>query len=329
MSAATGLRVELTRLRWRRAVLLLLLAAVVLPALLLAGTAWETRPMSDADLDRILADRYAAREVERCERRPDQYLPVDPDDTDAADPGACRDIVVSWYGGRSPLAVAQEQRGTLLAASTLVLLLVLLVGTTFVGHDWNTGSMSNQLLFEPRRVRVWLTKAAAVTLVALIVGTAVLAAYWTGLLALADSRDLVVADGVRGDGYEQVLRTGALAGATALAGYALTMLFRSTVATIGVVFGLAVASGALLGIIGQGSGRWTPPLNVMATIQGEVTYYDDSALPPECLTGRYQPDEGCDGTQVITAAEGGTYLGSLLALAVAGSIGSFRRRDVP
>ena len=325
-----ALRVELTRLRWRRAILLLLVAAVVLPALLLAGTAWETRPMSDAEVEAVLADRYAQREVTRCERSPDDYMDLDPSSgISIADPAMCRELVAGWYGGRSPLAVAQEQRGTLLAASTLVLLLVLLTGTTFVGHDWNTGSMSNQLLFEPRRVRVWLTKAAAVTLVGLVLGTAVLAAYWTGLLALSDSRDLVVPDGVRGDGYEQVLRTGALAGATALAGYALTMLFRSTVATVGVVFGLAVASGALLGIIGQESGRWTPPLNVMATIQGEVTYYDDSALPPECFSATRGPDGGCDGTQVITAAEGSTYLGSLLALAVAGSLVSFRRRDVP
>ena len=41
-----ALRVELTRLRWRRAVLLLLVAAVVLPALLLAGTAWNSRPIT-------------------------------------------------------------------------------------------------------------------------------------------------------------------------------------------------------------------------------------------------------------------------------------------
>jgi hypothetical protein len=134
---------------------------------------------------------------------------------------------------------------------------------------------------------------------------------------------------VRTDGYQQVLRTGVLAAGTALGGYALTMLFRSTVATVGVVFALAVASGALLGIIGEGSGRWTPPLNVLAVVQGETSYYDDSSLPPECFTGRGVPDGGCDGTQVITAAQGGLYLGSFLALAVAGSVVSFRRRDVP
>ena len=73
-----GLVVELTRLRWRRAVLLLLGAAVVLPALLLAGTAWETRPMSDADVEAVLDDRYAQREVARCERDPDRFMDLDP-----------------------------------------------------------------------------------------------------------------------------------------------------------------------------------------------------------------------------------------------------------
>ena len=45
----------------------------------------------------------------------------------------------------------------------LVTLVMLLAGTTFAGHDWNTGSMGNQLLFEPRRARVWGAKLAAVS----------------------------------------------------------------------------------------------------------------------------------------------------------------------
>ena len=61
-----GLLVELTRLRWRRAVLLLLVAVVVLPALLLTTTAWNTRPMSEAEIDSLLSERYAQREVARC-----------------------------------------------------------------------------------------------------------------------------------------------------------------------------------------------------------------------------------------------------------------------
>ena len=321
-----ALLVELTRLRWRRAVLLLLVAAVVLPAMLLASTAWSTRPMSDSDLDALLVDRYAQREVTRCERRPEQFSDERGKTIEAS---MCREMVADWYGGRAPLRPESELDGTVLAAGTLVLVLVLLLGTTFVGHDWNTGSMSNQLLFEPRRGRVWVTKALAVTLTCLLLATAVLAAYWWGLVTLASSRDIAVPDGVVGDGYRQALRTGVLAGATALGGYALTMLFRSTVATVGVLFGLAVASGALLGIVGQTTQRWTPPLNVAAVMQGEVTYYDESALPPACRNGTAGPQEDCSAESRITARDGGIYLGSALLLACVASVGSFRRRDVP
>lgn len=282
-SPLAQLRVEVTRLRWRRAVLLLLVAAVVLPALLLAGTAWGSRPMSEAEVDALLADRYAQREVTRCERRPEAYLEIGTDD-----PGPCRELIAGWYGGRQPLSVQNELGDGLLAASTLVLLLLVLAGTTFVGHDWNTGSMSNQLLFEPRRGRVWATKAAALVLVAGLLGTAVLAA---------------------------------------LAGYALTMLFRSTVATVGVLFALAVASGALLGIVGQSSARWTPPLNVLAVVQDGASYYDESSVPPECFTGQGGPE--CDGERTISATDGGLYLGTGLLVVVVASVVSFRHRDVP
>ena len=41
--------VELTRLRWRRAVLVLLLLALIVPVLVFAITAWNTRPYSEAE----------------------------------------------------------------------------------------------------------------------------------------------------------------------------------------------------------------------------------------------------------------------------------------
>lgn len=321
-----GLLVELTRLRWRRAILLLLVAVVVLPALLFASTAWNTRPMSDSEVDSLLSERYAQREVTRCEKRPEQYSDYQ---GRSVDPSRCREMVAGWYGGRQTLQPEQELDGTVLAAGTLVLALLLLLGTTFVGHDWNTGSMSNQLLFEPRRGRVWATKAVAVTGVALLLATGVLTAYWWGITSLASSRGITVPDGVAGDGYEQALRTGVLAAATALGGYALTMLFRSTVATVGVLFGLAVASGALLGIVGQTTQRWTPPVNVMAVMQGEVRYYDESALSPQCLNGTAGPEEDCYPESTISARDGGIYLGSALLLGCAASVVSFRRRDVP
>ena len=75
----------------------------------------------------------------------------------------------------------------------------MLVGTTFAGHDWNTGSMSNQLLFEPRRLRVWMAKGAAVLLTGLVVGAVVLALFWGGAALLASSRDITAAPGTWDD----------------------------------------------------------------------------------------------------------------------------------
>ena len=74
------LRTELTRLRWRRAVLMLTVGAVVLPLLLLATVLYETRPVSDAELagarqqaTELASSRGTQRELARCTKRPDQY----------------------------------------------------------------------------------------------------------------------------------------------------------------------------------------------------------------------------------------------------------------
>ena len=52
--------------------------------------------------------------------------------------------------------------------------------------------MSNQLLFEPRRERVWLAKALAVGMLTGALALAVLVAYWTGIWATASIRDLPI-----------------------------------------------------------------------------------------------------------------------------------------
>ena len=328
------LRVEATRLRWRRAVVLLLVAAVAVPALVLASVAWSTRPVSEAEADQILSERYVAKEVRRCERQPENYLGYEPGRGDAVQlEQACRAELLRWYGGRATLRLEAETReGSLLGVVAVVGLLMLLVGTTFVGHDWASGSMSNQLLFEPRRARVWAAKAVVVTLVGTLVAGAVLAAYWAGLWALAASRDLATGGGVVGDGFEVVARGALLAAAGALGGYALTMLFRSTVATIGVLFAVSVVGGTLIGLLGSAGGsteRWQPQLNVLAFVTNDLRYHDDSDLPEECFTGRGGSGEECNGERVLTATDGGLYLGALLLGAGALSLGSYRRRDVP
>ena len=55
---------------------------------------------------------------------------------------------------------------------------MIIVGTTFAGADWSSGSMSNQLLFEPRRPKVWLAKGAAVLVGTLVASAVILTAFW-------------------------------------------------------------------------------------------------------------------------------------------------------
>ena len=159
--AATGrrsrmrlLRVELSRFFSRRAVVLLLLAAALLTALLAAPRLGHP-PVS--------ADDLAAAQAQVEEQIAPAGLPARPADLPRQPrgllrPGAhaadCDGNLVpqpEWYLDRRrsrPRRGAAATRG--IAVVVLVAALMIIVGTTFAGADWATGSMSNQLLFEPR-----------------------------------------------------------------------------------------------------------------------------------------------------------------------------------
>ena len=275
------LRVELTRLRWRRAVLLLLGAAVAVPAIIFAFLVHDTRP------------------------RPDDFTDYD------------------YYYAQ--LSIVQERTGgSGIAVALILAMLFVLVGTTFVGHDWNTGSMSNQLLFEPRRGRVWLIKAVMLAVVAFVVSLVVLTAYWSGLWAVSVHRDLDLPDHAMVAAYKQGVLGAFFASAAAVFGYALTMFFRSTVATLGVLFGIAVAGGALVGATGLSDHAQAMPwTNYEAYMVGSSTTYDWDCFPNDTVV-----DHGTCET-VVTRGESLPYFGVILALVAVGSVISFRRRDVP
>ncbi|MFC4786309.1 hypothetical protein ACT8ZV_17660 [Nocardioides sp. MAHUQ-72] len=327
------LRVELTRLRWRRAVLLLVAACVVVPAVIWGATAWNTRPVSDAEMARYqqmaqdeAQQPYVQRQVEKCVARPDRFG-VSGDDVRAS----CEDMMVpraDQYYWRPTLDLDRELDGSGIGVTVVLTMLLLLLGTTFVGHDWNSGSMSNQLLFDPRRSRVWVAKGLVVLLAGLAVAGAVLAAYWTGLWALAVHRDLDVRDGVLSEAYGQALRGTLVAGFAGLGGYAMTMLFRSTVATLGTLFAVAVAGPLLITLLGfPGHQRLMPQNNYAAVMLDGITFTDYNSRSCVEAGDSAVPGAGCRVR--ITTSDGAVYFGGLLLLAGVPSVLSFRRRDVP
>lgn len=331
------LKVELTRLRWRRAVLLLVAAAVLVPAVIWGATVWNTRPVSpdeQARVEQLVAEEtqqpYVQRQLKQCLKDPGRYRIQSSEDVEAR----CAEEVlprVEYYSSRSPLSLTQERRqGSGLGVIVVLTMLTLLIGTTFVGHDWNSGSMSNQLLFEPRRIRVWAAKGMVVLGTGFVLTGLVLTAYWSGLGLVAAHRDLDIPDGALSAAYEQGLRGALLAAFAGLGGYAMTMLFRSTVATLGIMFAIAIAGPLMITLLGfPGHERWMPQNNFAAVALDRFVYFDESQ--PGCSGdgGGFYEGGGEECMVRLTRVDATAYFGGLLVLAGVPSVLLFRRRDVP
>ncbi len=318
--------VELTRLRWRRAVLVLLVACLLVPVAIWAGAARNTRPFSDADiaqaerLAQMDADQpWVEQEIAACEEEPEAYGGPDIDCAAMITPS------VENYLYRQTLDLGSVLENEAAAVVSLLAVLLLILGTTFVGHDWNTGSISNQLLFEPRRERVWVAKGIAVLLVGLVVGAVALLVFWSAVGVLVGQRDVQVEPGQWADVRSTAGRGVLLVALSGALGYALTMLLRSTVATLGIGLGIAAAGSlAVVAVFGEGAQRWLLPTNALAVLGDGYEFY---AWSPAC-------DSMVDGAsstclRTISLGDGAVYLAVVLVVVVAASLLSFKRRDLP
>ncbi|WP_183097502.1 hypothetical protein [Nocardioides pelophilus] len=325
------LRVELTRLLCRRAVLVILVVAVAIPTVIGVATVLNTRPPAASQL--AYAEEQAAeesqrkvyqRQFEQCLENPENFIGDQvPDDVRTA----CELSALpqpDWYVYYDELDLAAEDEQSGLAVVIVVAILMMLIGTTFAGHDWASGSVSNQLLFEPRRPLVWAAKAGVVAGLTGLFAGFVFTVYWLGLGVVASSRDLPVGDGILLDGLQSGWRGAGVAAAAALAGYALTMLFRSTVAALGVLLAASVAGGVVLAVIGIGS-VWNPGLNIGAVILDGAKYWAE--VP--CTGGIEFEGQQCSVEKTLPIGRALWYLGTGLVLFAAASLASFHRRDVP
>ena len=320
------LRVELTRFRSRRAIALLLLAAALLTTVVAVTTIWDTTPASPEE--RAAAEAMARREADspsykkeraRCERNPQRYLGT------TATAEDCTQMMprAEWFMDTRTLDLAQEKDSSGAAVVVLVTALMVVVGTTFAGADWASGSVSNQLLFEPRRGRVWLAKAGAVLIGSIGAATVLLAAFWVTLYLVAESRGIPTGATVQETIRWSAARGVVLAGAGALGAYALTMLLRHTVGTLAALFAYAVGGEILIATLPfAGATRWSLGNNVLAWLENGHRYYDETI---RCRPGQ----DACEQIAHLSLAHGAWFLGVLLLLGSAASVVMFRRRDLP
>jgi hypothetical protein len=319
------LLVELNRFRSRRAIALIALATVLVGVAFVAATAWNTRPLTQAD--RTDAAAQAAlegqrtelqQEVKACRADPAGYL--GPSGTAAE----CADALVpsaESYYPRDALDLRRVLDDEGIGLALLVIGLIVIAGSTFVGADWSSGSLTNQLVFDPRRVRVWLAKAAAVMVGSGAITLVVLSGFWLGLGLFAEARGVSTSSADLTHLVWHVVRAVGLGMAAGLGAFALTMIFRHTVATLALLFFYAVGGEILVNLLPfDGAGRWSVGNNAMGWLARHHDYYDPSIT---C-----SPRARCSTTQVMSHLEAGSFLGVLLAISVVVSLVWFSRRDV-
>ena len=317
--------VELSRFRARRAIALMILGATLLAALMVGTKLWDTRPLTAEDhlkaqmqADQMAQNRGFQRDLAECRKNPEQYN--GPGST-AQD---CEQMMprAEWFLDRQPLLLDDVRHNDGTGLLLLIAGIMVIVGTTFAGADWASGSMSNQLLFEPRRLKVWAGKGLAVLVGTALVTAVIAAAYWTTLYLVAESRGIHTGATVQAEIRELVGRGVLLAGLGALGAYALTMLLRHTVGTLALLFAYAVGGTAVIAALPMsGVGRWSVGNTVLAWLQDGYEYYD-----PSVSCG---PGVECSQSVRLSAEQGATYLGVVLVVALLASAVSFRRRDVP
>ncbi|WP_018221632.1 ABC transporter permease subunit [Salinispora pacifica] len=218
---------------------------------------------------------------------------------------------------------------TLTALAAILALVGFVVGSSFVGAEWNTGGMMTMLLWRPKRVTVLLTKLAALLtgLLALAVTTTVL---WFGSFWLiATTRGST--EGMTAGAWQSFaltgLRGGVLALVAAALGFGLASLGRHTAMALGGAVGVVVVGQFGLGVLlslteAKFIEAWLLPTYVQAWVEKEVVLRDWQL----CQSNPFGPCE--PETLTLTWQHSSGLLVAGLVLVLGGACWAIRRRDI-
>ncbi len=200
--------VELARLRYRRAAVLLVVLGLA-GALAILGFALKdavapsasARAAAQAQADQQAADPAFQQQLQDCRRSQQNQAPAgqggDEAGPDGSAPSAnaepapgsaeqyppgfdCDDMnpKAEWFLNWRPPDFVRDFGNQLQAVTMVLALFLALIGITFIGADWSAGTVGTQLLYQPRRGVVFGSKAGALALVGLVVGAVGAALTW-------------------------------------------------------------------------------------------------------------------------------------------------------
>jgi ABC-2 type transport system permease protein len=196
----------------------------------------------------------------------------------------CADQVRPEYyqrGGHDVLRLSSVV-DLLKGSAFIVLILALVLGASFIGADWHTGSMSTILTWEPRRIRVLFMRAlisgVMVAMMAVVLQAVLVASVWLGA-TLRGSTDGLDA-GFWRQAFETGARVAALAVLTSWIGMALATIGRNTAAALGVLLGYVAVFEALFRGLNPSLARDLLISNMAVVVDGraQIVVYDPQVI---------------------------------------------------
>lgn len=244
----TGLLIsELRRAGSRR--LLWFLALIVFFAVVVAAVILAIRSNPPSPSALAAARTTFEKKIARCDHGK-VYQPADvpPDETIEQ---FCRDHIVLESFLDDPRFHLTVLTNTLKGTSVALAIIGFLLGASFIGAEWQTGTVATLLTWEPRRIRVQVAKAVATAIVLFLLALllqAVLAAAFALVASVAGT-----SAGADGAWFREVegiaVRAAIVASIAGVMGFAIASVGRSTswALGLGLVY-MAGAEGVLRGL---------------------------------------------------------------------------------
>jgi ABC-2 type transport system permease protein len=240
------LRSEFLRARSRRLVLMVVIGGLVAIVVSLSIAAAHSHKPGDAAVAQAQADYD--RNYQRCIAGrafgPNGEFPPQYDSLEQAcraNSGPYLNINGAWL---------HDLPEILRGIATFVILLGAWIGASLAGADWTNNTMTTLLTWEPRRVRVLLVRGV-VAVVTVAVVTLFLQAAFAGLFTLVAQlfgSTALSQSNLWSDVGATMARISAMGVAIGLVAYAIAMIGRSTVSSLGALFGyLVLVEGVIAG----------------------------------------------------------------------------------
>lgn len=322
------IRVELTRLWWRRLPVVAALGLLVVVVITLfgvnqqAGAASRALAGQDESFNQAVADWEANGEdmMAECltEQERERERSGDPDlDFHCAE---MEPTVEQWFG--APPSAAELFPDLISGLSWVLLFAVVAIGCSATANEVGQRTLGTWLTFEPRRGPVFVSKVLAAALWAVPLALVLMLGTALGVIAVLARNG--IPDGMSSGEWADLawisVRVVLLAMAVGAVGAALGFVLRNVAILIGLLVGYAIAVESILVNLVQGLQGWTVRKHVASWIQDGTTW---QVWPRECFDAECRPTE-----HSLTLAQSSVYLGvGVVALTLLGYL-FLTRRDV-